>query len=376
MPVTKTYSVIDINGNRYDAVTGQLAGAAKKVASQVRNAPAGVIDGFTRRNPSPSKLPVHNMKAKPKAEPTKSHSKSSHRPAQSLHRNLQRSHALMRSVVSKPGSKPSADNTKTVRGAHHQELVDTKRASRAIQVVKNTQIRRFGSNSGLVPQMTSATQAHTSAPARAVVRSKPGSNRSGPSIVDRMSSQRLERLLDEALLRADSHKNSSGSRKSNGHLSRGIFRAPRWASMAAGLAVVLLLGGFFTWQNVPQVSMRLAASRAKIPGSVPSYTPSGFSFSGPIWYSNGEVSVKFKANGDHQRTFTITQRKTNWDSQSLAENTLKGSSGVQTSQINGTTVYIYGAMNDASWVNEGVLYSLKDKASLTSDQILKIAGSM
>jgi hypothetical protein len=49
---------------------------------------------------------------------------------------------------------------------------------------------------------------------------------------------------------------------------------------------------------------------------------------------------------------------------------------VQTSVVNGTTVYIYGQTNDAAWVNNGVQYTVQDKASLNSDQLLKIANSL
>jgi hypothetical protein len=44
--------------------------------------------------------------------------------------------------------------------------------------------------------------------------------------------------------------------------------------------------------------------------------------------------------------------------------------------VAGNTVYIYGARNDAAWVNNGVLYTIKDYAGLTSDQIIKIVQGL
>ena len=116
--------------------------------------------------------------------------------------------------------------------------------------------------------------------------------------------------------------------------------------------------------------------RAKINASIPGYTPAGFRFEGPIAYQNGTVLMSFKANGDNERTYTIMQQASNWNSDSLAANIIPASSQVQTSQVKGTTVYIYGDSNDATWVNNGIRYSIKDSAKLNSDQLIKIADSL
>src|SRR5690606_28474246 len=60
------------------------------------------------------------------------------------------------------------------------------------------------------------------------------------------------------------------------------------------LAAVLLLG-FFAWQNMPNLQMRLAASRANIDTHLPGYSPAGYGIAGGIKAEPGKVSVSFKS---------------------------------------------------------------------------------
>ncbi|MBA3757652.1 DUF4367 domain-containing protein [Candidatus Saccharibacteria bacterium] len=376
--MAKTNSVIEINGYRYNVGMGRTTDLIKKSTNSLEKSPPRIMDGFTRQQII-SSTPIENRRVKVLSEKQfeKVYAKRSGHKAQSVHKNLQRSQALMRGAVSKPKNKSTASTSRPTPPITRKSVVDTSREERAQRVVKNTNIQRFGTS--LSPKLQiSQNSKHDVGGTGSVHKQKlPNLVKQQPKtdITKHLSSNQLERLLDQALLTADSHKKISRSHESKSTSRWRATATPRWVSLGACLLIVFLLGGFFTWQNVPQVSMKLAASRASIPASVPSYTPPGFSFSGPIGYSNGEVSIKFKANSDHLRNFTITQSKTAWNSQSLPENESLVNSKVQLSQ-NGTTVYIYGSSNDAKWVNQGVMYSIKDKANLTSDQIIKIAGSM
>ena len=87
--------------------------------------------------------------------------------------------------------------------------------------------------------------------------------------------------------------------------------------------------------------------------------------------------MKFKSNADPSRAFTITQQASDWDSASLLANYVSSASQTfQTSQIRGNTVYIYGEGDNATWVNNGIWYTINDRAGLNPDQLLKIAESM
>jgi hypothetical protein len=195
-------------------------------------------------------------------------------------------------------------------------------------------------------------------------------------MVTSASHQKLEQLLDQALARADAHKQARHRQLAKRNLWQRIKFAPRWLSISSSVAIVLLLAGFFIWQNIPQIAMRVAASKAQVNASMPSYVPSGFSYAAPINYSRGAVSIKFKSTGGAARSYTLTQESSSWNSASLLSNAVPAEAQVQTSQVKGTTVYIYGSRNDATWVNRGVRYTLSDNANLNSDQILRIASSL
>lgn len=297
--------------------------------------------------------------------------------AKTVHRGAQRSKTLVRSAVSKPAAPKPKPNSLFVNPSSRVQAskVNGSRAFRAKSTSKNTKVRRFGGFSSVSrAKQTPAPSPPTPKPA-ATAPSAP-SREVMPSMVTSVSHQHLERLLDQALHRADAHKKALQGKLPGRSWRRRVLDAPRWASLGTAFLIVVVLGAFFAWQNVPQVSMRLASTKSSVNASVPDYTPPGFSFAGPIQYTDGSVTIDFKANSDSARNFKITQEKSTETSPSLAANTLADDSSVQTSQVNGTTVYIYGEQNHATWVNHGVRYTIQDNAKLDTEQILKIADSL
>lgn len=140
-------------------------------------------------------------------------------------------------------------------------------------------------------------------------------------------------------------------------------------------AVVLLLGGYVAYLNIPGISMRVAANRAGFAASMP-HTPSGYRLSGPIAYSPGQVVVNFNSNTDDRR-FSVKQQPTSWDSLALLENYVAQQSDTHaTYQDRGLTIYVYDGGN-AAWVSDGKMYTVEGKnAQLAINQILDIAASM
>lgn len=189
-----------------------------------------------------------------------------------------------------------------------------------------------------------------------------------PSLV--ASASRIEQMLDEVLL--SSHQQSRKKRGNKKLLSR--LNPLSNITAAIGLIfITVIVAGLFAWKNVPQVAVTVAGTRAQLSASVPKYAPDGFRFVSPVSYSNGVVKVKYKGAGG--ASYEITQQKSKRDSTALASDMLSGHSNVQTSQVKGSTVYIYGDSN-ATWVNKGIHYTISDNASLSSDQLLKIAESL
>jgi hypothetical protein len=149
---------------------------------------------------------------------------------------------------------------------------------------------------------------------------------------------------------------------------------PRQLSIVSAGFALILLGGYFTYINMPNLSVRVAAAQAGIAATYPSYHPDGYRLNGPVAYTDGEVNMKFASNSGPQN-YMISQKKSNWDSSAVEQDINQKTSGsYTTSTVSGLTIYLYG--NNASWVNGGILYSLAGDAPLSSDQIDHIATSM
>jgi hypothetical protein len=180
-------------------------------------------------------------------------------------------------------------------------------------------------------------------------------------------------MLDAALIGADAHKKALGEkRKSKFRFSRHLEFLPRWLTVTVVVLIVTSVGTYFAWQNIPQVSMKLASVRAEVEGSLPAYVPSGFKFTGPVKYNDGKVSMTFTGEGN--RTFTLEQQATSLDSSSIKENATANESRMHTSQVKGSTVYYDSAKNEAVWVVGDKLNKLK--GPLTPEEVNKIAGSL
>ena len=96
-------------------------------------------------------------------------------------------------------------------------------------------------------------------------------------------------------------------------------RFPHVFSVASASLALLILGGYLTYLNMPTLSVRVAAAQAGINTSYPDYRPDGYRLSGPVAYSDGEVSMRFVANTGSQN-YIVKQAKSSWDSSADLEN--------------------------------------------------------
>lgn len=290
----------------------------------------------------------------------------------------------MRKAVTKPQPKAQlttvtpvvgAPATNTANFASTRQVLlgsaDRSRLQRAKIAPKHNNVKRFATSD--MHQVTAAPQVTSGE----IVSHAPKSHHATasvqalPSSIASATHGHLEQLVNSALASANSHEGRRGGRS-----VKNMSRRSAWLTVGAICSIVVLLGAFFAYQNVPNVAMRLAARQAGVAASVPTYKPAGFSFDGPISYANGLVTLHYVANGDSDRSFVITQRKSSWDSQSLLSNyVLAENKQYQTYQDQGKTIYIYDDSN-ATWVDGGVWYNVAGKANLNSDQLLHIASSM
>jgi hypothetical protein len=150
---------------------------------------------------------------------------------------------------------------------------------------------------------------------------------------------------------------------------------PRAFTISAVLLLIVLIGGYLTYINLPSLSVRLASTQAGINAAYPSYQPSGYALDGAVAYDKDEVTLNFKATAGPQR-FTLKQTKSNWDSSALLENyvQLQNDGKYDTYIDSGLTIYVYST--NAAWVNGGILHTITGDAPLTNEQLRRIALSM
>lgn len=309
-----------------------------------------------------------SLAPKTRSQPsTNSNEKPSKAITQAKHtkRKLAKSQTLMRPAVKKPHQlKNDIQAVKYTPKPNHVNLV---RAARAGMSQRSPHISKFGDT----PSNVIKSQAHLPVVPHNVKRA----SESHSSLSQKAASEfeRLELALKDAT--SHMHRLEDNVMKTRFLKRVGFKNVP--ANLSAMFAAVLLLVGFFAYQNYAAISMKVAASKAGINAQLPSYKPAGYGIEGAIKSEPGAVSVGFKSRTDDKR-FVVTQRSSNWNSTSLlANHVTKAHCGTcyQTWQNDGKTIYIYDNSN-ATWVSGGIWYQVEGDADLTSDQLLRLASSL
>jgi len=344
-----------LNGKRYDALTGKMLDAPESAKSKAVK-PAvhkdtfqtgKVVDGFTRKRPS-----AH----------------VSH----SVHKKPEHSKTLMRQSVKKPvlaSAKPAS--VKPIQPTHKIIGATTPfRELRAEHVKKSRLISKFGSE---IARGTSVITAVL--PVKPAPGDSPAPRAMAASAAHHVPS--VAHPFANAVQNAKSHEQPKIKKVTRRHkAARKLGISTKTLNMTAGLASLVIIAGYIAYQNLPNLSLRVAAARAGVHASLPGYHPAGFALSGPIKYQTGSVVLSYKSNSQDSRNFQVTQSTSDWNSDSLVQNFVATNHrGYQSYQDNGKTIYIYEG-NNATWVDGGVWYQIEGNASLNSDQLLRIAKSL
>lgn len=352
--MSKTNFIV-INGQKYNAATGELI---RTNESDNQTAPAvketiKVVDGVSR-------------------------SKSRRTPLQHKKKSLQRSATLVRKGVKKPTEKTLQQQnvsgiTKSQLGAHPQRL------SNATRVKKSPQIDKYGPDTHRSSvRKTMIAQLPVKTEQQSHQHNSPEGQDSSQRTSAPAIKQAAQSIIESAMQSAQSHTQKllpeHTPPKKSLHHKLGISK--RVARTASASLAALLLVGFFALQNIPNLSMRVAAARSGVDSSMPSYTPSGFAFRGPINYETGVVTVSFASNTD-DRSYSVRQENSAWTSDSLLnEFVTKNAEQYQTYlDGRGRTLYIYDRSN-ATWVQDGIWYRVEGNSKLTTDQLARLAASM
>lgn len=312
-------ATILVNGMLYDAVTGMPLG--KQPDSRASTAPA-------------------MRKAK-----------TSHQ----VHRHVEQSRAVSRNVKPAPMIQKRSDIKRVVAPSSAKSHSVTKFAPRVMDIAPRSRpvddIRPATIHPIAQKTEERLQEVH---PAQTSVSIKP-------------SSVIKNEAIDTAMSQAPSHKKAAKQVK---HAKR----TSRFVSFASIALSLLLLAGYLTYINLPNLSVRVAANQAGIDASYPGYRPDGYRLAG-VNYDQGSVSLKFAANaGPHN--YTITQQQTSWDSTAVRENYVKTNWGDDVVPYSERGLTIYAHDGNAAWVNGGILYTITGDATLSTSQVRSIAISM
>lgn len=236
--------------------------------------------------------------------------------------------------------------------------VSKQRQEHAKDTPKSTLISKFAPASAIATRPSAAYAVAT--PVRTPVRptTQAASHRHQPAMD----------IFEQAILSAKSHEQTPVKlpRKAR----RGKHQA-RTLSIVAISLVVVGLAGFFAYQNKASLEVRIASMRAGFHVALPNYKSAGFSFNS-VHANPGIANVSFKSPSS-TNNFTITQKQSNWDSQSLLNNFVATTANsYKTYQSGGRTIYVFGS--NATWVDNGVWYQLTGN-DLSSAQLVKLASS-
>lgn len=353
-----TKNSIDINGKRYDAISGAVLQS---------------VDGFH----------AGSLPRTPAASTATTSKRTAHTPAAHIAPHKpQKAATLMRSAVRKPDLRarklvaqssthsPAAQPLHQVAPKLSHTSIDPVRQKRATRVMQSPAVSRYGNLSTVdaiahrKDPLIALTPQTPQTPPPAVTHTQPT-----PAIPVQPIRHITEQpdIFEQALARATSHEQV--------HRTAPIKKPGRLATVASVGLVVVLAVGIFAYFNAPELSLRLASSRAGFEAQLPNYSPAGFTF-GNLTYSPGNVTVSYKDGGNENRRFDITQRVSDWDSEGLLSNFVSSAaSAYQTYERAGRTVYLYGN-NTATWVDSGIWYTIEGSNSLTKNQVLDMAGSL
>ena len=275
--------------------------------------------------------------------------------AKGIHKSHQRSTALNRKFVTK-SAKPAVSKSAS---QIHVRSMDMRRP-----VKRSPHISKFARE----PQAVQAkrTESHAAHVAHPVVAKAHASIHK--SHIAKPASQPTARDIKHAAM-----GKALANAKSVDHTSKQPKK--RAFNVAAASLGVLLIAGYFTYVNMPNLSVRVAAAQAGIDASYPEYRPVGYRLNGPVSFQDGQVSMNFASNSSSV-AFALNQSESNWDSSALLEKYVnpRSKGNYATYSDAGLTIYTYGT--DAAWVNGGILYTVEGDASLSNEQIRRIATSM
>ena len=203
---------------------------------------------------------------------------------------------------------------------------------------------------------------------RLVIKKQASESRHEPQVG--VNSSNLKNALINEQLSAASVNHRESSAKHKNFNTRRRFYAP---TLITAAVAVMVLGGYFTYVNMPSISVRVAAINAGISGRTP-FTPDGYSIDGSVAYSPNSITIKYKANGGGEGYSIVQQSSDISVEETLARLGANDSTDYRKISVGESDLYIYG--DDAIWSSDGIIYTLNGNGRLSEKQITRIAESV
>ncbi len=365
--MAKKSNVIEINGRKYDASTGQLL---VKKTSPKTPASSPKVDGFAKVITAKPRAKQTGKVLTPKEVKKEARRRAKH--AKELHKPASKSKTLVRSFAQKSKKRSFRTKILTSATAFTEGAQDGAKDEMA-KSVSSERLKHAKSNK----QSASITKFASSE-----VISKSANNQHVSSVAKTSPVTMKNQLIAEQMAKIDTSTSKKSKKKARKNPIKGasdyVKKSPKITTIVATSLAALMLFGYITYLNVPNMALRVAAVKAGFSANMPGYSPNGYRFTGPIAYSPGQITIQFSSNTD-DRAYDITQRQTNWDSKSLLDNFVKKEVASEklylTMQDRGLTLYIYNKSN-ATWVNGGIWYTITGDALLNGEQLRRIAASL
>lgn len=341
-------STISINNKQYDITTGQPIGSSAKTILPNKS----VINDVVRpQHAQPKTVTI------PKPKPAKIRSSK----ISEAKYKTEKSTTLMRPAVKKPTHYVKPAQSKEQPTIAPAKVIHHARLQRAKTTPKSHKISRFHRSEA----KSALVKKHETLAVKEPSTHQPKPTKHSSSAQSWPVIDQFEKAMQEA---------SSHLETFAGEVTHSKKRRRKLAYTSVSVIAVLLLG-FGVYQVVPTAKIKFAGNKAGFSPSLPSYSPAGFGLSDPVAAQHGQVTLSYKSRTD-DKGFKITQTPSEWSSQSLENNFLKQSGKDYDSvKINGKTIYTYDGSN-ATWVDSGIWFKLEGSASLSNDQLIKIANGL
>ena len=153
-----------------------------------------------------------------------------------------------------------------------------------------------------------------------------------------------------------------------------ITKKQKLIGIFGSVAVTLGVGAYIFYLSVPDLAVRIAASQAGIDVAYPSTTIPGFAMSDVSSNASGEITINYTNRAD---TYTITQKRSSWDSDALLHNFVMPTWGGTYTVVREKGLTIYISSGRAAWVSGGIQFIIDaTDANFSNDQLRTIALSM